>query len=414
MGSAYKIILISFLMCSQVKALELNWKQAVEMAQQNSLELQSAIQTYKSVEELETGALSGFMPQVSASASGTQSGPPSGPIANSYSAQISVSQNLFAGFSDLNNYYLKKNNSEQALAVLNTAKAQLSADLKQAYVQVYYLQDYKKLVADILKRREDNYNNVKLQYNVGRENRGSLMLSEAYVDSAKYDRVSTDHNFEIAQENLRRLLGVSATEQITITDKIAREELASKMPDFDSLAEKNPDVISSRADEMAALYNLRITRSEYLPSLDLSGSYGYTDTKFFPSNDRWSVGLTLSIPIFNGLKTYSSSSSNAAKYEGSKSGLLSVIQKTVRDLKTAYYAYIDALAQEKINQSFSQAAILRAEVTRAQYKNGFISFVDWDNVENDLIAKEKANLDSEKNRVVKQSLWEQAQGIGVF
>jgi hypothetical protein len=43
-----------------------------------------------------------------------------------------------------------------------------------------------------------------------------------------------------------------------------------------------------------------------------------------------------------------------------------------------------------------------------------VSFEDWDLIESDLIQKQKEILLSERNRILKQSQWERAQGIGVF
>jgi outer membrane protein len=414
MRSLLSLFFVLMVFSLQSQALTLTWKEAVDLAQKNSLELQASLESYRSAEELETGIYSGFLPHISASASGTQGGSPSGPITNTYTAQLTATQNLFSGFSDLNNYWLRKTSTQQALATLNSVKSRLSQELKEAYASVYYQQDYRKLLVDIVKRRKENYRNVKLQYDVGRENQGSLLLSESYVESAEYDQMTAEHGQEILIENLRRVLGLASTEPIEITDNIPKEELKDLKPDFQALAQKFPDVLSAQYAEQSSLYNLRITRAGFLPSLDLSGSYGYSDTKFFPSNDRWSVGLTLSIPLFDGFKTYASSSSGSATYKANKLTSQNLVMLTEKNIKRAFYDYVEAIQKEKIDLGFSKAAILRAEVARNKYKNGFITFEDWDIVETDLIAKQTANLASERNRIVKQSLWEQAQGIGVF
>ena len=57
---------------------------------------------------------------------------------------------------------------------------------------------------------------------------------------------------------------------------------------------------------------------------------------------------------------------------------------------------------------------MRAEVARNKYKNGFITFEEWDIVETDLITRQKEVINSQKNRIIRQSIWEQAQSIGVF
>lgn len=413
---AFKNIALVILMASVAKARTLTWSEAVALAQQNSSEYQMALSNYRAIEETERTGLSGFLPKVSASTGGTHGRTSSGNMYHSYSAQLSVSQNLFAGFADINTYYLRKSEMQKARAVLTAARSRLSAELKQSFAEVYYLQDYKKLTADILKRRRENYNNVKLQYEIGRENKGSLLLSESYVAMAEYDQMSTENSEEVAHVNLRRILGLPETEDIQILNNIPREEMAEKTyPDFAALADNHPEVLSARQDEMSYLYNQRISRAGFLPSLDFSGSYSYSDSRFFPQeNDSWSVGLTLSIPLFSGFRTYSAYRAADARLEGSRYNTRNTLQKITADIKRAYFEYLQALQKEKIDQAFDKAAILRAEVARNKYKNGFITFEEWDIVETDLISRQKENLASERNRILKQSVWEQAQAIGVF
>jgi outer membrane protein TolC len=410
---------ISYLLCaffvgSVAAGKTLTWNEAVSLAQKNSLEYQTALSNYKSVEELEISGVGGFLPKITASTSATQSGLPSGPVSNSYSAQLSLTQNLFSGFSDISNYYLKKTNTQKALADFNSAKSKLSAELKQAYADLYYIQDFKKLAQDIVKRRNDNSRNVKLQYDNGRENKGSLLLSQSYVESAEYDVLTSEHDHEVASETLRRILGLPAEEEILITANLAKDAVTKEKPNFSLIAERHPDVISAGFDENISLYNFRTSRAQFLPSLDFSGSYGYSDSKYFPENDKWSVGLTLSIPLFEGFRSYSSYYSNKAQLNASEFSSKNTKLKITSLIKRSYYDYLEAIQKEKIDENFSKAAVLRAEVARNKYKNGFITFEEWDNIETDLILRQKEMLGSERNRIIKQSIWEQAQGIGVF
>ena len=411
---AFSLLLITLLRVTISQARTLTWSEAVRLAQENSLEYQAALANYKSVEELEISGSSGFLPKLSASVSGTQSGAPETATTSSYTTQLSLSQNVFSGLSDINNYFLKKTNTKSALTVLNSVKSKLSQELKQTYAEVYYIQDYKKLVTDILKRRIENNNNVKLQYNIGKENKGSWLQALSYVESAEFDVLKAQHDQDADITNLKRVLGILEDEPISVTDDIPKEELKDQSPDFNLIASRHPDVLIAQLDETAALCSAQITRAQFLPSLDLSGAYGYTGSSFLPEQNKWSVSLTLSIPIFEGFKTYSNYRSLNSKYAGSRFTAKNTLDKITGIIKQSFYTYTEAIMAEKISESFSRAAKLRAEVARKKYKNGFLNFEEWDIVETDLIARQKDVLISKKNRIIKQSLWEQAQGIGVF
>ncbi|MGZ3696004.1 MAG: TolC family protein, partial [Bdellovibrionota bacterium] len=67
-----------------------------------------------------------------------------------------------------------------------------------------------------------------------------------------------------------------------------------------------------------------------------------------------------------------------------------------------------------VDQGFRDAATVRAEIARTKYNNGLQTFEDWDTIENDLITRQKAYLQSKRARVTAEAAWEQAQGIGVL
>ena len=408
-----KYLGLILLISTAAQAKILTWNEVLTLAQQNNLEYQSALSTYRSVEDIEITGISGFLPRLSASAGGTHSGSTSGDSTHSYSAQLNLSENLFAGFSDYNNYYLKKTSTAGAQATFNSTKARISAEIKQAFADVYNSQDSKRLAADILNRRKENYKTVQLQYGVGHENKGSLLLSESYVQQAEFDLLSIANNQETLFEDFRRELGLSPDEPITIEQNIPREELKDT-PDFKALAQINYDVVSAQADEQSALYSLRVSKARFMPSLDFSGSYGYSGGTWFPDQDRWSMGLTLTVPLFDSLKDYASVKSGSQKLDSSSLSARNTAIKVATTLKRAYNDYLLAIEKEKLDASFNKAALLRADIARSKYKNGFLSFEDWDIIETDLILKQKTILDSQRNRIIKQSLWEKAQGVGVF
>lgn len=393
---------------------ELSWKEIVELAQKNSLELQSSILTYESTKALEISARSGFFPKLSASATNSQSGGEALNFSNAYSTQLNISQNIFAGFSDLNQFRQSKSNSEQSLANLNLIKAKLSSQLKQALATYFYSLESKKLASDIVKRRDDNLKNVDLRFQSGRENKGSVLLSKSYLDEAKYDLQKANHDAEVSGEDLKRLLGLSSEEVIALTDAIPNLSIGKEIPNFQKLSQQTPDVIALSAQEQSADYEVEMAKSSFVPSLDVSGNYGYTDSKFFPQKDRWTVGLTLSVPLFDGGRDYSSLKSASYRYQAYGRQRSDLLQKNVIVLKSAYFEFLASIEKEKLDESFKEAVLIRAQIARSKYNNGLTTFDEWDRVESDLISRQRASLNSRRDRILKEALWEQAQGIGVF
>jgi outer membrane protein len=397
-----------------LSARTISWAEAVELAKNHSPELKSAFENYKAALAAEQAAFSGFFPKVSANLRGTESGSTLNSSQFSYGADLSLTQNLFSGFSDFYGYKIKKNTALIAKAELKIVQARISQELVQTFAETYFTQENKKLTQTILNRREENFKSVQLQYEVGRENKGSLLLAQSYVEQARYDLLRAENEADTTLENLRRYLGLASGEEIDIENNISKESAPKTMPNFSELAEINPILQKAQIEKDSAEFYYKQSRSEFFPSLNFNASYGYSDAVFFPKNDSWSLGLILSIPLFDGFADRAAYRANFYKSLSSASSFQTSRLTLIRDLKKTYYDFIESIQKEKVDISFNRAANLRGDIARSKYKNGLLSFEDWDLIESDLIVKQKEIIQSEKNRIIKQSQWQKIQGIGVF
>jgi outer membrane protein TolC len=83
-------------------------------------------------------------------------------------------------------------------------------------------------------------------------------------------------------------------------------------------------------------------------------------------------------------------------------------------LSASYFAFVESIQRVEVDRNFVEAQAIREKIARAQYNNGLITFFAWDLIENDFIARQKAILASEQNRIVAEASWENAQGVGVI
>lgn len=410
--------LLVVLMAQSSQAKIYNWDETVQVARQQSLDLQTAELVDQSVEKHEKSIQSGFLPKLSVSLSENQSElkNDSESFTRLYSAQLSLTQNLFSGFADFYKNKAAQASTQISKLNLKLTKSSLSSDLKQTYMSLVYAQKYQKLAKEILTRRQENLRNVQLQFENGRENKGSVLLSESYIEQARLDELSALNLSAVSKETLARSLGLKQYADLEIVDNLPKINLGSmeQTPSFEDIALKAPEVLIAQLNEQVSYANQEALRSNFWPSLDLTGTYGTADRSFFPQQEKWTVGLTLSWSIFDGGQSYYLLQESKLKNESTRLDTRSVLDKTIINLRSSYQDLVEAIQKEKVDLLFKKAAEVRAEIARSKYKNGLISFDDWDLVENDLIQREKSYLTSQKDRVVKEALWEKSQGLGVF
>jgi outer membrane protein TolC len=326
---------------------------------------------------------------------------------------LNLSQNLFRGFGDKARIEQAKKLRDAAQAAYDLTQAQVSAQLKTSYQNLLVYERFVKLQDDIVARRQTNLDLVTLRFEGGRENKGSVLLSQANLNQAKLDRLAATNSVEAARVSLARVLGDEDFKYGGVSSAVPVSAPPIKV-DFEGLAMQAPELRQATATAQAAEASVRVARSSLLPTLDLTASAGRFGDQFFPQNDQGTIALGLTIPLFQGGRAYYGLQAARAASVSAEASRLSALRAKIVNLRSAYNAFVEAVEQENVAQSFVVAAETRAKIARSQYNTGLISFQDWDQIESDLVNRQRNALTSQNNRVAAEAAWDQAQGQGFF
>jgi len=397
-----------------VRAEPLTWPASIAEAAMRNTDLHAAQAGLDAARYASRGAYSGFLPQISAGATHTESTgnlvavPPA-----AYSGSVTATQNLFSGFLDSAKVEQAAGNLEVAEASHAAARAQLSLDLKSAFAGLRYAQDNVELTSKIVQRLAENVRLVELRFEGGRENKGSLLLTRATLAQARYDNLQAQQSLVSAQSQLARVLGRADPESLSVTEPVPTA-VPPPAGDFTALARATPNYRLLAAQERAAAAGVVLARAAFYPSLNLTGTLSREGADWFPDGSRRTMGVNVTVPIFNGGRDYydiRSSASNLAAAGFNKEGTERQLQVSLRQ---GYAGYVAAVEKLKVDAAFLEAAEARAQIARSKYNNGLMSFEDWDRIESDLILRQKAWLASQRDRVIAEATWEQIQGKGVI
>lgn len=412
------IVFLTLLYSLAVSAQEaMTWKDCIEKASSNNPDIQSAQSTLSSNQYKAKAAYSNFLPQISGDVnynSGNFSSGSSGSFSTSTSsASVTAQQNLFSGFRDKAGIDQTAANRDASASSLGNVKVQVSYNLKTAYASLLYAQDYSRLGDEIIKRRKENADLVELRFEGGMENKGSELLSKAFLGQAKYEKLQADHSIESSSQELAKVLGLDDSKKIKISGRIPLSN-PPKNPNFIETALATPEYQQKVAKERAAKAGVLLATSSFLPTLDLSATASKQDSNWPPNNDNTTVEVNVGVPIFNGANNYFTLKSSKSDYATAKHNRTSSEYLILAKLKQTYMDFLDAIEKLKVDRAFLEAATVRAEIARNRYKNGLINFDDWDIIENDLITKQKTVLLSEKQLYLAEAAWLQAEGRGVI
>lgn len=408
----------------------LTWNDVLNLAVKENTSLSQAQQQYQAAQENVHVARRGYLPSIRANISATRTGSKSGSgaivsngvilnsssssISTNYLAALNLNQNIFNGFEDQSKVDQAEWRMKNSFWTLERVKSDLSFNLKEAFSNLTYAQEYLDLTDDIIERRESNYKLVSIRYENGRENKGSVLLSEAYLEQAKLDNIAAQDALRVARSKLLSYLNRDGFDDYVATGETPLPNINIKEGEIANLATETPDYNQAVATEKVAQKEVVIARSAFLPSLDLTGNVTRQDQSFMPSNDneRWSVALNLSIPIFDGFADYSATKaavfSKYAAAEQKRTTFLTLVPQ----IKQAQTLARQSDIKFSVDTKFKQASATRAEISRIKYNNGLLTFEDWDIIENELITRQITYLQSKRDRVIKYATFEKVTGKG--
>ncbi|MFB0564234.1 MAG: TolC family protein [Candidatus Aminicenantaceae bacterium] len=400
-----------------VFAEALVWEDILAEAQKKNPRIISARESLKSAGFSYKSSYTNFLPQLSASAGWSKSSSitsfesfaEGGREDEEFNYGISGRLSVFSGFKNSSSLKQQRAELKGEEASFKRTFSNTIYDLKIAFAQVLRAQNTISLSEEILKRRKENTEIVKLRYEAGREDKGAYLRSEADLYQAKYEFSKAERNLKTQQVKLSKEMGRDEFEVITVsgTLKVVPPE---RILSFQELLVESPDYLVARYGVDSAKYNLRYVRGNFYPQISFSGSTSRSGAEWPLERARWNIGLSLSYPFFSGgKKIYDLKIAQTDKVKSEES-FREIKQEILFQLEQVYNGLIDAVENVKVRERYFIASQERAKISRVKYVNGLISYQDWNAIEDEFINSKKSLLDAEYNAFVASAQWKRVLG----
>jgi outer membrane protein TolC len=221
------------------------------------------------------------------------------------------------------------------------------------------------------------------------------------------------HQEVFAREALAHVLGQNDSD-ISIERTPPRTDPPAD-PNLRDLTLATPTHRSQEGQIAISKANVKLANSGFYPSLDFTASVQNSQQMLYTNADnQWSVGLTLTIPLFSGLSTYYSTKSAHALENAARDTEVYSDFTTYETLRQALFNFQEAVQLLRVNQLSLNALSIQERIATKQYNNGLMTFENWDIIEGNLVTSEKTMLTGDENRDLYESSWRLSQGLGDF
>lgn len=399
-----------FFLCAGLFAQEdFTWTACLEEARRNNPDLISAQESLNQQIAAKSVTASAVYPQVSASFDAATS-KTSGATSDSYSYGLSGTQLIFDGFKSVNNINSARESVEAARQGWRFTSSDVRFNLRTAFVNLLRAQELEKVTEEIVRLRRENLELISLRYYSGLEHKGALLTAEANLDAASFELQQARRAIESTQAELIRRLGRKEFAPLRVKGDFSVYDPAREKPDFEALMRSNPALLQAAARKNQAAYDLKAAYGDFVPSLSARAGATRAGSSWPPGDERWNLGLGVSMPIFEGGIQYAQVSQSKALYRQRIADEKSTEYSVVTDLRQSWAGLQDAVETVEVRRKSLEATQERSRIAQAQYSIGFINFDNWIIIEDALVSAKKAFLESQANALLAEAAWIQAKG----
>lgn len=327
------VALASFLFClpggAQETAKQWSLEECIRYAIENNIDLkQKELEQQSREVDLHTSKYS-WLPNLNASVNESfgfgRSESSDGLIVDRNSANttagIQMSMPVFDGLRIPNDIAARKLDLKAAIESLNKAKEDLAINIASYYLQVLYNKEMLKIAQLQVDLSSEQVTKTEALYQAGKVPESQLYDMKAQLAKDEVTLTEAQNNVKLALLDLTQSLelerdGANFDVLIPETDDVVEQYMGSIIPPdlvYDRAVGIKPQIKEQQYLLESQKKALRIAQSGYYPKLNLSAGYStgyyhnfgdgeYNNAPFsdqLKNNGQKSIGLSLSIPIFN-------------------------------------------------------------------------------------------------------------------
>jgi outer membrane protein TolC len=388
----------------------LTWEACVQEAKKSHPALISAEEIVNQTKANKVISISNMLPQISTEVSQRTSKTTMANQTDTYSYGVTAQQLLFDGLKTPYDIAAAAKNVKSAEYNYKVTSADIRLSLRTSFIELLKTQELLTITENIAVRRRQNADLVRLLYEGGREHRGSLLTAQANLSQAEFEVAQAKRNIILAQRQLTKELGRTELKPIRAMGNFNIIPTTTKRPDFEAVADHTPFLEALVAEKEASRLDLKSAKAGFSPEVYANAYAGRSDSSWPPDNDEWSVGVTLTFPLFEGGRRWAEVSKARAVLNQIQADERSNRDSVILTLEETWTNWQNAIDNIAVQKNFLQATEERAKITQAQYSNGLIIFDNWTIIEDALVQAQKSFLDAQANAFLAEAQWIQAQG----
>ena len=215
--------------------------------------------------------------------------------------QISASQMLYDFGVTQNQVTIRKLDNQGYKITLTGTVNDVICQVKQAYYNLQYAIEAKKVAEDMVAKYAAFYDQAKAFYTVGTKPKVDVTIAEVNLSNAKSTLIQAENAVDIAMAKLNNTMGLPYFNKYKISENLRYEPCDVSLEAAIKIAqESRPEFQLAEVKVEEARQNVKLVKKSYFPQLSVEGQFqvgGRTPA----SNYGYNFGGYLNFPTINGM-----------------------------------------------------------------------------------------------------------------
>ncbi|HEU5123373.1 MAG TPA: efflux transporter outer membrane subunit [Verrucomicrobiae bacterium] len=329
-----------------------------------------------------------------------------GVTANKFSTPLDLSYEVDLWGRVRRGFESARADAQASLATFHNVLLTLQADVAQNYFRLRALDAEIATVTQTVSLREEQVRLVRSRYEGGIGNELDVARAETELANTQAEAASLAQRRSQLENAIAILAGQNpATFRLAAGTNDWNPQppvIPAGLPA--DLLERRPDVASAERELASANAKIGVAKAAFFPVLTLTGSGGYVsgdvDSLFKWDSRTWSLGPSLSLPIFAGGR-------NRANYRRAQAAFDEAVARYRQQVLVAFgdvenslsgirYLADEAAARQRALDHARRAADLADQ----RYRSGIVSYIDVVDASRDALSAERANAQLAGQRLI--------------
>ena len=305
---------------------------------------------------------------------------------NQYNASLNLDYTIFDGFGKYYNYKkLKETYNVTELEARETIENTIT-QLFSVYYKVAQLTETENTLLDNLSISQERVTRAKYQFEYGQNTKLEILNAQVDVANDSISLLNNRQELKTSKRDLNLIMNQELNNDFVVDTLVQFIPKLSVEEYIQKAEQNNVTLLQNEYNLRLSSYDIKISKSGYIPSVGLFGSYGWNQnrnpsTTFFPGNIQdsytFQAGVNLSWSIFDGGNTLTNVKNSKIAYENQELLQKKIESEVKTDIANALTNYEVKLDIFNIQEQSVLTNLNNFNRSKERYKLGQITSIEY-------------------------------------